>query len=47
MEEFEGYEEFIIMLEERGVRFNSMIKETNKSIGVELYDNDALRPFKY
>lgn len=47
VEEPEVYEEFIIMLEERGVRFNSMIKETNKYIGLELYANDALCPFKY
>lgn len=43
----EGFEELCIMLEERGwMRLNSMINETNQSIGSEFYANVVMHPFK-
>lgn len=37
-----GYDELVATLQQRQwVRFNNLIQETNKSIGLEFYENDA------
>lgn len=47
VENLEGYKELSLMLEERGyMTLNNIIKETNKSIGLEFYAHVDLRMFK-
>lgn len=45
VQNIEGYEELMVMLEERGwMRLDILIKETNKSIELELFTNVAFHP---